>query len=138
MTRSEYEARRRRLDEELRAVMESVQAGHQARIQLLDLMWSMSSSGMPGPEIPSAAAKPPEPELPPRRRGAGELLDRVLEILPGLPEIFTKVDIEKALGERIERSSLFRILRELERDGRLRTEALGRGRYPTTYRQLRS
>ncbi len=139
MTRSEYEARRRRLDEELRAVMESVQAGHQARIQLLDLMWSMSSSGMPGPETPPpAAAEPPEPELPPRRRGAGELLDGILEVLPRLPELFTKDDIEKALGERINRSSLFRVLRELERDGWLRTEAPGSGRSPTTYRRMRS
>lgn len=139
MTRNEYEARRRRLDEELRAVMEAVQAGHQARIQLLDLMWSMSSSGMSEPEAPPPAAPgPPEPEPPPRRRGAGELLDSILEILPGLPEIFTKEDIEKALGERIERSSLFRILRELERDGWLHTETPGRGRYPTAYRRMRS
>ena len=139
MTRNEYEARRRRLDEELRAVMEAVQAGHQARVQLLDLMWSMSSSGMSEPETPPPAAPgPPEPEPPPRRRGAGELLDSILEILPGLPEIFTKEDIEKALGERIERSSLFRILRELERDGWLRTETPGRGRYPTAYRRMRS
>jgi hypothetical protein len=139
MTRSEYEARRRRLDEELGAVLEAVQAGHQARIQLLDLMWSMSSSGVPEPETPpSAAPKPPEPEPPPRRRGAGELLDGILEILPGLPELFTKDDVEKALGERINRSSLFRLLRDLERDGWLRTEAPGSGRAPTTYRRLHS
>jgi hypothetical protein len=139
MTRSEYEARRRRLDEELRAVQEAVQAGHQARVQLLDLMWSMSNTGTPEPEAPPPAApEPPEPEPRPRRRGAGELLDCILEILPGLPELFTKDDIEKALGERIDRASLFRILRELERDGWLRTETPGRGRYPTVYRRMRS
>jgi hypothetical protein len=139
MTRSEYEARRRRLDEELRAVLEAVQAGHQARVQLLDLMWGMSNTGAPEPEAPSpAAAKPPEPESRPRRREPGELLDGIMEILPGLPELFTKDDIEKALGERIDRASLLRILRELERGGWLRTETPGRGRYPTAYRRLHS
>jgi hypothetical protein len=139
MTRSEYEARRRRLDEELRAVLEAVQAGHQARVQLLDLMWGMSNTGTLEPQAPPPASpKPPEEEPRPRRRGAGELLDGVLEILPGLPELFTKDDIEKALGERIDRASLLRILRELEQDGWLRTETLGRGRYPTVYRRLHS
>jgi hypothetical protein len=140
MTRSEYEARRRRLDEELRAVLEAVQAGHQARVQLLDLMWGMSNTGAPEPEAPppQATPKPPEPEPRPRRRGPGELLDGFLEILPRLPELFTKDDIEKALGERIDRASLFRILREVEQGGLLRTETPGRGRYPTVYRQMQS
>lgn len=139
MTRSEYEARRRRLDEELRAVLDAVQAGHQARVQLLDLMWGMSNTGAGLPEpaaAPSPAPPPPEPEPRPRRRGPGQLLDAVLEVLPGLPELFSKDDIEQAVGERIDRASLFRILRELEQDGWLRTETPGRGRYPTVYRRL--
>jgi len=116
-----------------------VQAGHQARVQLLDLMWGMSSTGVPEPQAPPPAAPElPEPEPRPRRRGAGELLDGVLEILPGLPELFTKDDIEKAMGERIDRASLLRILRELEQDGWLRTETLGRGRYPTVYCRVHS
>jgi hypothetical protein len=139
MTRSEYEARRRRLDEELRAVLEAVQTGHQARVQLLELMWGMSSTGGPEPETPPAPKPPePEPDFRPRRRGPGELLDGIMEILPGLPELFTKDDIEKALGERIDRASLLRILRGLEQDGWLRTETPGRGRYPTVYRRMHS
>lgn len=139
MTRSEYEARRRRLDEELRAVLEAVHAGHLARVQLLDLMRSMASTGGPEPEsLPPAAEVPPGPEPRPRRRGAGELLDAVLEVLPELPELFSKDDIERALGERIDRASLFRILRELQGDGWLRTETPGRGRFPTVYRRLHS
>lgn len=130
MTRSEYEARRRRLDEELRAVLEAVQAGHQARVQLLDLMWGMASTGAP------EAVAPPEPEPPPRRRGPGQLWDGIVAVLPGLPELFTKDDIQKALGERIDRASLFRILRDLEDSGWLRTETPGRGKYPAVYRRL--
>lgn len=136
MTRSEYEALRRRLDEELRAVLDAVQAGHQARVRLLDLMWSMSGTGAGSPEpaaAPPLPASPPEPR--PRRRGPGQLLDAILEVLPGLPELFSKDDIERAVGERIDRASLFRILRELERDGWLRTETPGRGRHPTVYRK---
>ncbi|MFL6199722.1 MAG: hypothetical protein ACJ76J_11125 [Thermoanaerobaculia bacterium] len=136
MTRSEYEARRRRLDEELRIVLEAVQAGHQARVQLLELMWGMSNTGAPEPEAPPAAAPmPPEPEPRPRRRGAGELLDELMEILPRLPERFTKDDIESALKEPADRASLFRLLRELERNGWIRTETPGRGRNPAVYRQ---
>lgn len=136
MTRSEYEARRRRLDEELRAVLEAVQAGHQARVQLLELMWGMSSTGKAEPSAtPAAVPEPPEPEPRPRRRGAGQLMDGVVEVLPRLPERFTKDDIEKALGERIDRASLLRILRDLEQEGWLRTETVGRGKYPTVYRR---
>jgi hypothetical protein len=138
MTRSEYEARRRRLDEELRAVLEAVQAGHQARVQLLELMWGMFSKGMAEPEAPPAVApKPPEPEPRPKRRGAGELLDRILA-LSELPDLFTKDDVERELGERIDRASLLRVLRELEQHGLLRIETRGRGRNPTVYRRLHS
>ena len=137
MTRSEYEARRRRLDEELRAVLEAVEAGHQARVQLLDLMWGMARTGMPeSGEPPPSAPVPPEPEPHPRRRGPGQLLNGIVEVLPRLPELFTKDDIQKALGERIDRASLFRILRELEDSGWLRTETPGRGKHPAVYRRL--
>lgn len=143
MTRSEYEARRRRLDEELRVVLEAVQAGHQARVQLLELMWGMAGTGAPEPEAPfppaaPAAPKPPEPEPRPRRRAAGELLDEIMEILPRLPERFTKDDIESVLQEPADRASLFRLLRELEQNGWIRTETPGRGRNPTVYRQTAS
>lgn len=134
MTRSEYEARRRRLDEELRVVLEAVQAGHQARVQVLDLMWNMAAGGMPEPEAPPPV--PPGPEPRPKRRGPGQLFDGIVAILPGLPELFTKDDIEKALGERLDRATLFRVLRQLQDGGWLRTETPGRGKYPTVYRRL--
>ena len=134
MTRSEYEARRRRLDEELRVVLEAVQAGHQARVQMLDLMWNMAAGGMPEPEAPPPVPSGPEPR--PKRRGPGQLFDGIVAILPGLPELFTKDDIEKALGERLDRATLFRVLRQLQDGGWLRTETPGRGKYPTVYRRL--
>lgn len=132
MTRSEYEAQRRRLDEEMRTAIELVKAGHQAKIQVLDLVLTMSGEGIPEP----VAAPPPlEPEPRPRRRGAGELLDEVAEIVPRLPALFTKDDVENALKEPADRASLYRVLQELEQDGWFKTETFGRGRNPTVYRR---
>ena len=130
MTRDEYEVRRRRLDEEMRAAIELVKAGHQAQVQALDVFWRTSGGAAPEPEAPP----PPEPRRP-RRRGVGELREEVKEILPRLPALFTKDDVEKALTEPADRASLFRVLQELEEEGRIKTEAPGRGRNPTVYRR---
>jgi hypothetical protein len=132
MTREEYETRRRRLDEELRAALEMLKAGHQSQVQALDLLWRMSSEG---------GAPPPEPASPPesrtaRRRQAGVLLNEVAAVLPRLPELFTKDDVVQVLPETPDRASLFRVLQTLEMDGWLRTETFGRGRNPTIYRKL--
>lgn len=138
MTRTEYEARRRRLDEELRIAMELLKAGHQAQVQMLDLLWKTAgeeTSPAPGP-APAARPPAPLPEPRPRRRGAGELINQVAALLPRLPEVFTKDDVEKAMGEPPDRTSFLRVMRQLETAGWLRTEELGHGRYPTSYRRL--
>ncbi|MES1240374.1 MAG: hypothetical protein ABUT39_02025 [Acidobacteriota bacterium] len=131
MTRDEYEARRRRLDEELRAALELLKAGHQAQLQALDLLWKTSTDG--GATPPGPAALPAPERSRPRRRGPGELLQEVLAVLPGLPEVFTKDDVGKVLSDPPDRASLFRVLRELEESGRLRVERYGSGRVPTVY-----
>lgn len=60
MTREEYEARRRRLDEELRAALEMVKAGHQAQVQALDLLWRIgSAAGTGSGASPSVEMQPP-------------------------------------------------------------------------------
>ncbi|HWM90513.1 MAG TPA: hypothetical protein VN493_07065 [Thermoanaerobaculia bacterium] len=135
MTRSEYEARRRRLDEELRVAMDLVKAGHQAQVQMLDLLWRTAKAAAADSPIPTAPPLP-EPEPRPRRRGPGELMDEMMALLPQLPQLFTKDDVGKALSEPADRASLLRVLRELESAGWLRTESRGRGRYPTSYRRL--
>ena len=133
MTRDEYEARRRRLDEELRAAMEMLKAGHQAQVQALDLLWRTSTDG--GALLPDLTPAKPAAAPQRRRRGSGELIREVLAILPQLPDRFTKDDVEKALSEAPDRSSLFRVLRELEAAGRLHVERYGGGRIPTVYRR---
>jgi hypothetical protein len=132
MTRSEYEARRRQLDEEMRAAIELVRAGHQAQVQALELVWKRSAEGAPEPEAPPS----PEPDALPRRRGAGELRAEVEEILLRLPEVFTKNDVEKLLAVPADRASLYRVFQELRDDGLIKAEDFGRGRNPAVYRQL--
>jgi len=131
MTRDEYEARRRRLDDELRSAMEMLKAGHQAQVQALDLLWRISTDGATAPS-PSPAVPAPAPKA--RRRGPGELLQEVIAILPQLPEQFTKDDVVKALSDPPDRSSLFRVLQELVLTGRLQMESYGGGRLPSVYR----
>lgn len=140
MTRSEYEARRRRLDEELHIAMDLLKAGHRARVQMLDLMWSTAVEGTATPSAPEpepipAAPPPPEPEVKFRRRGPGELVDEVIALLPRLGERFTKDDVENGLEEPADRASIYRVLRELEAAGWLWTEQSGKGRNPTIYGQ---
>ena len=137
MTRNEYEARRRRLDEELRAAMELLKAGHLAQVQMLDLLWKMATDGT---EIPTTAATPPPPAPQPpqqrrRRREPGTLMDEVIGLLPQLPEVFTRDDILQGLSEPADRSSLFRVLQELQRSGWFKLERPGQGRCPAAYRQ---
>jgi len=62
-------------------------------------------------------------------------MEEVEEILPQLPALFTKADVEKALEEPADRASLYRVLQELEQAGWLKTETPGRGRNPTVYRR---
>ncbi|HWN42463.1 MAG TPA: hypothetical protein VNW71_09585 [Thermoanaerobaculia bacterium] len=133
MTQSEYEAQRRRLDEEMRAAIELVKAGHRTQIRALEELWTRMSQERTPESM--AAPPPPEPDSRPWRRGAGELLEEVVEILPRLPALFTKGDVEKALEEPADRASLYRVLQELEQDGWLKTETPGRGRNPTVYRR---
>ena len=139
MTRTEYEARRRRLDEELRIGMELLKAGHQAQVQMLDLLWKTATAEVDSAPGPAPSTPPPAPlpeRRPPLRRGAGELVNEVAAVLPRLPEIFTKDDVGTALGAPPDRTSFHRVMRQLEDAGWVKTEELGRGRYPTSYRRL--
>lgn len=56
MTRQEYEERRRRLDEELSAGRELLEASHRAQVRALDLHWA-AEQGSAAPEIAPAPEK---------------------------------------------------------------------------------
>lgn len=131
MTRKEYEERRRRLDEELRAARELVDASHRAQVRALDLLWTTETGKS---ALPPPAPVPDKKE----RRPAMELHEAVFGVLDQLPEVFTKDDVCRVLGETPDRRALFRVLQNLIFDGWLKVEDRGTARIPSSYRRLGS
>jgi hypothetical protein len=142
MTHDEYEQRQRQLDEQLRAGIELLEAAHRQQTRALDLIWRSFSGEEPGVR-PAVAAEPAAPmgipvSAEPRRtsrRRAWELAGEVREALAAVPEIFDRNHVCQALGFEPDRSSLFRALEDLVRNGSLAVEGIGSGRTPTTYRK---
>ena len=136
MDLAEYQRRRRQLDEELRAGIEMLQAGHRAKVVELDGLWTSAAA----PAQPAAPAPPPAspaaPEEPVQRLEAGELLADVELALTKVGEVFRKNDLCAALGYEPQRSTLHRVLAELQRDGVIQIEHPGSGRRATRYRKI--
>jgi hypothetical protein len=140
MTHDEYEQRKRRLEEELRAGVELLEAAYRHQLRALHLV--LTAAGVEGVEIPPVAAAPPlaapaPPAAPPQpvRRGPWELLDDVRNALAQVPETFDRNDVCRVLGYEPDRGSLYRTLLELEQDGILSVQHRGAGRLPTRYRR---
>jgi len=136
MTRNEYEARKRRLEEDLRSGMELLEAAFQTQFRALEMVW-MGASGEPI-SMPQAAPAPaaPSPEAKrPARRSVGEIYTALVTALPSLPETFDRGDICRAIGYQPDRVALYRLLRDLVRDRTLRIEIRGEGRKATKYRR---
>ena len=136
MTRNEYEARKRRLEEDLRTGMELLEAAFQTQFRALEMVW-MGASGEPVsmPQAAPAPAAPPPAAKRPARRSVGEVYTDLLTALPSLPETFDRGDICRAIGYQPDRVALYRLLRELVRNGTLRIEVRGEGRKATKYRR---
>jgi hypothetical protein len=142
MTQNEYEHYRRRLDEQLASGIELLKAAHAQQVHALELVWKMGSSeeplrvaaSAPAPEAPAAATAPTQPSRT-SRRGTWEVVHDIQAALPSLPEVFDRKAVIQALGYEPDRSSLYRILRELVRKGAIVQVSIGEGRVPTTYRK---
>ena len=136
MTQNEYEHYRRRLDEQLASGIELLKAAHAQQVHALELVWKMGSRATvpaaPGLAAPAAPAQPSRPS----RRKAWELIDDVHAALPRLPEVFDRRAVIQALGYEPDRSSLYRILKELAHEGVIVQVSIGEGRVPTTYRRV--
>src|SRR5262245_48284656 len=152
MTRDEYEDRRRRLDEQLRAGVELLEAAHRQQVRALELVWMATAEGavtipalpadssFPPPVSQPAAAPAPAPPAPPpkrRRRYAFELQDEVRAALARVPDVFDRNQLCQALGYEPDRGSLYRVLWELIKDGALTLEERGGGRTPSRYKKTR-
>ena len=144
MNQAEYQRIRRQLDEELRAGIEMLQAGHRAKVAALDDRWQElepEPAGSPAAPEPrsepglSAASTAPVAVPDERERlGAGELLADVEAALDAVGDEFLKSDLCRALGYEPHRSSLHRALRELQEDGVITIHHQGLGRRPSLYR----
>ncbi|HYN20879.1 MAG TPA: hypothetical protein VE078_07965, partial [Thermoanaerobaculia bacterium] len=149
MTRDEYERRKGRLEEQLRAGIELMESAYRAQVRALDLVWMVqaeeeagtSGSGM-APFFSGGAAAPApakQEPLPPadrtRRRSAPEVDADVRAAFARLPDTFTRREVCEALGYEPDRGALYRTLQELTRGGALRIESPGGGQRATTYRK---
>jgi hypothetical protein len=140
MKRNEYEQRKRILDEQLRTALDLVHAGHRAQLQILEMLWRTSEGEAEAQQAAESPEAPPLPEPqettpppPKQRREAHGLYFEVIEVLPQLPEDFTKHDVVRSLGSSPDRASLFRVLDTLEREGAIEVKSRGMGKVPTTY-----
>jgi len=135
MTRDEYERRKQRIEEQLRAGIELMESAYRAQIRALDLVWMVQAEedAQAPPAFP-AQAQAPSPDKP-RRRSAPEVDDDVHEAFSRLPETFTRRDVCEALGYEPDRGALYRSLQLLTRSGALRIESPGGGQRATIYRK---
>lgn len=130
MKRSEYEQRRRALEEACQADLELIRSAHEARLRSLEALW------LADPEEEESEAPPPTPVAHPAPRPVRPPLAQALgAALPGLPEVFDKNDVIRALGWTPDRAALFRALENLVHQRRIAVERFGAGRVMTVYRK---
>jgi hypothetical protein len=147
MTRDEYEQRKRRLEEELRAGVELLETAYRHQFRALQLVWAAAGGdveippsvmaafpGVPAsaaPALPALLAAPAQPA----RRGAWDLFNDVQRALDEAPEVFDRNDICRILGYEPNRGSLYRTFQELIQEGACAIEERGTGKVPTRYRK---
>ena len=138
MDQADYQRRRRQLDDELRAGIEMLQEGHRAKVEALDRLWLKADQEAPAspPARPEPIAPEPPVAPPPRElREAGELRADVEAALAAVGEEFEKRDLCRALGYSPNRTSLYRVLWDLQGEGLIEVLRHGIGRRATRYRK---
>jgi hypothetical protein len=150
MTHDEYEQRKRRLEEELRAGVALLEMSFRHQIRALQLVWAASGGDVEIPSLvmalpeasrllpaaPVLPAPPPAPAPPPpTRRGAWDLLFDVQTALPKVPDVFDRGDICRAIGYEPDRGSLYRSFQNLIEEGAIAIEQRGTGRQPSRYKK---
>jgi len=135
MTRDEYERRKQRIEEQLRAGIELMESAHRAQMRALDLVWMVQAEEDAESPAPPPAREPLSPPDKPRRRSAPEVDADVRAAFASLPKTFTRSDVCEALGYEPDRGALYRVLRDLTRSGALHVESPGAGQRATAYRK---
>jgi hypothetical protein len=136
MTRNEYDRRRQRLDEELRAGIELLEMAHRAQVRALDLIWRTWSEEPVDPVASPGGQAPVPRQAAPVRRGLAGVREDLAAALERLPGVFDRRDACRVLGYEPQRGALYKALGELIEDGVLALEANGYGQIPARYRKL--
>lgn len=130
MNSAEYERRKRLLDEQLRADLELIRAGHEARLRALDVLRDDSRCETLASAETQTGSAPAAPAV--RRNSVHD----ILSIFPQLPEVFDKADAVRILGYIPHRATLNRAWDQLREEGKIAMAQHSDGRRPTRYRKL--
>jgi hypothetical protein len=160
MRHDEYERRKRALETQFREDVELLQAGYQAKLRALEMVWMMSSeANLPAGRSALGASEtlrlsetlhpseslgasetvsppPAPPSAPPPARPRGQVALDFEDILPQLPEEFDKTDVDHALGYKPTRPTLYRVLHDFISTNRIAMARNHQGPSPTRYRKL--
>jgi hypothetical protein len=148
MNSRDHERFRRQLEKQLRADVELIYGAYCAKLRAYEVMHQLhgdlDSRLLPAAELPLSlppaalpATPPPAPApAPPPRKAPHELYLAVRETLEELPELFDRSHVNAALGFEPRRPSLYRVLRDLEREGWIAVEERGEGKLSNLYRKL--
>jgi hypothetical protein len=133
MQRSEFESRKRELEERLEEDLELVRAGHRARLRALEALFSATqdeTSGKEPDQRPSAPARIKVVE--PKRDVLWELDD----VWDKVPAEFDKRDLYRVLGYQPHRATLARVISRLLEGGEIAIVQYSEGRNLTRYRKV--
>lgn len=149
MNNDEYERRKHALEQMYQADLAMIRAAHETRLRSLEALRHTPVPPLDTPaghpENSPAPSPPPAPPAPTpastfeRQRARNQnpdLREAILEALPNLPTLFKKDDVVRAIGFTPSRSSLQRILMQLDTEKVIRFEEISDGRNPTIYRKL--
>lgn len=165
MKSREYERRRRALEEQCHADLNLIRAGYEAKLRALEMIWLASdgkdeANGAPGRPNPSEASSsetvshetvrsdtiasetvPSETVqtvggTPAPARERRDLLNDLMDALPGLPEVFEKRDLYQALGYVPARATLYRAIETLKSEKQIVIARYSEGGQRTQYRKV--
>lgn len=135
MNSEEYERRKRLLDERLRADLELIRAGHEARLRALDALRD-GSRGETQATPETQTAETQTGAAPTGSAAWHSSVHDILNVFPQLPEVFDKADVVRILGYIPHRATLNRAWEHLRREGKIVVAHYSEGRRPTRYRKL--
>ena len=137
MTREEYEERRRAFEEQHRADVALMNAAQEARIRSLDRLWQEELDREWPAAAPDASPATVEPAPAPKpTRERYSVVNDLDEALPGLPEVFDRRDVIRALGYEPPRTTLYHALDYLRQEGIIAIESYSVGGAKVRYRKL--